>query len=128
MAAFEKDVWPGGEIWLDKDLAFFKALGGGSYEQKSLLAFLAKAAVPGTQVRQNMAASKGYATNLVGEGLIVGGLLVLRQGGEVEYAHREEEIGSHAPLEEVLAAAQRASGAAAGGADAPTPPPLPAAE
>lgn len=107
--AFEKDVWPGGEILMDKDLAFFKALGGGSYDQKSILMFLAKLVLPGTQLKQNIAQSKGYTNNFVGEGLIVGGLFVLRKGGAIEYAHREEEIGTHAPLEDVIAAAKRAS-------------------
>jgi len=108
IAEFAKDVWPGGEIYLDKELAFFKAAGGGEVEQKGLLLFLAKYLTPGTIIKRSMAEAKGYKMNLVGEGLIVGGLFVLRKGGAVEYAFREEEIGMHAPLDAVVAAAGRA--------------------
>jgi hypothetical protein len=109
VAAFAADVWPGGEIYLDKDMTFFKALGGGSVEKKGLFAFLAKMVLPGTQLKANMKKGEGYKMNLKGEGLIVGGLYVLRTGGAVEFSHREEEIGSHADVDDVITAATRAS-------------------
>ena len=109
VAAFEEDVWPGGEIYLDSTMEFFKALGGGDYQQKSLAEFLLKVAIPGTVINQNMKKGEGYKANMKGEGLIVGGVYVFRQGGDIEFAHREEEIGSVAEPDDVVAAAQRAS-------------------
>ena len=50
-------------------------------------------------------------SNLVGDGLTFGGLLVVRKGGKVEYAFQEETFGDHAPPEDVLDAARKAAGA-----------------
>lgn len=38
-----------------------------------------------------------------------GGVLVLRQGGQAEYAFASEAAGHHPPVDEVLAAARRAA-------------------
>lgn len=107
MASFASDVWPEGEIYLDKELRFFQALGGGSLNQKSIFMFLLKLAIPGSALNQNLKQMKGYTNNFVGEGLITGGLYVIRKGGAIEYAHLEDEVGSHAPLDEAIAAAKR---------------------
>ena len=66
-------------------MAFYKALGGGQVAKKGLLALASK------EVRQNNTRSKNYIaahgldSNLSGEGMILGGLLVLRadEGGIV---------------------------------------------
>jgi len=108
VAAFEQDAWKGGEIFLDKDLSFFKALGGGEYDQRSLIGFLFKMVLPGTQLKKNLKNGEGYSNNFKGEGLIVGGLYVLRKGGAIEFSHREEEIGTHASPDDVITAAKRA--------------------
>jgi len=47
--------------------------------------------------------------NLTGEGLIMGGLMVFKEGGEIVYSHREKEWGDCAPIEEVLEAAKAAN-------------------
>tara|TARA_Y100000994_G_scaffold91208_1_gene75347 strand:+ start:374 stop:577 length:204 start_codon:yes stop_codon:yes gene_type:complete len=47
--------------------------------------------------------------NLNGEGLIMGGLIVFKRGGEVVYSHREKEWGDCAPIEKVLEAAKKAN-------------------
>ena len=44
-----------------------------------------------------------------GEGLIMGGLIVFKRGGEVVYSHREKEWGDCAPIEKVLEAAKKAN-------------------
>lgn len=108
---FAAAVWPGGEILLDESLAWFKAIGGGSVDKKSLFGFLFKVVNPFSKVAGNMKLGKGVEGNLKGEGLIVGGLYVIRQGGDVEFSFREEEIGDHAPLDEVVDAAKRAAAA-----------------
>jgi hypothetical protein len=49
-------------------------------------------------------------SNLSGDGTVLGGMLVVRQGeGGVSYMSREEGFGDFAPLDEVLAAAKDAA-------------------
>ena len=43
---FRAAVWPGGEVFLDADLAFYKAVGGGATLRTSLASFLGKLANP----------------------------------------------------------------------------------
>ena len=51
-------------------------------------------------------------SNLAGDGTVLGGLLVVRQGeGGASYMSREESFGDFAPLDEVLAAAREAAAA-----------------
>lgn len=38
------------------------------------------------------------------------GLLVIKKGGEISYSYPEKTFGDHAPMEAVLAAAQKAGG------------------
>jgi hypothetical protein len=49
-------------------------------------------------------------SNMVGDGSVLGGMLVLRRGeGGVVHMSREETFGEYAPLEDVLADARRAA-------------------
>ena len=47
-------------------------------------------------------------SNLTGDGLTLGGLMVFAKGGEVVWSHAESTFGDHAPMDQVLAAAERA--------------------
>lgn len=109
--AFERTAWSGGEILLDQSMDWFTAVGGGTLDQKSLVPWLVRALVlPFTRARQNLDAGKGFEGNLKGEGLITGGLYVIRAGsGEVSYAFHEDEIGDKFDVDEVVRAAQAAS-------------------
>jgi len=50
--------------------------------------------------------------NLNGEGLIMGGLLVMKPGNKgVQYQFQERNFGDHAPIEDVIAAAKAAASA-----------------
>ena len=106
VSEFKEKHWAGGEIYLDQEKALFKALGQGVVRRGSLLSFLN----PFAPLWKNVAASKGVTGNFVGDGLTFGGLLVVRKGGDVEYAFQETTFGDHAPQEDVLAAAKRAVG------------------
>jgi len=110
VANFAAKHWQDGEIYLDPDLSFFKAIGGGDLNQFSLIGFLMGMLSPSNPVRVKAGeTSKKTPGNMKGEGLITGGVYVIRHGGAVEYAHLEAEIGDTAPIDEVIAAAQRAS-------------------
>jgi len=76
-----------------------------------LAGFLWNFVKPGSRgrARAREATAKGYEGNLKGEGLVTGGVYVVRQGGTVEYARAEEEIGDTAPIDEVVAAVERAA-------------------
>ena len=49
-------------------------------------------------------------SNLTGDGMTLGGTMVFRRGGEVEYTFAEETFGDHPDFAELLAAAAKAGG------------------
>lgn len=83
-------------MYLDEAMGFFDAVGGGKRDKKSLAGFILGALNPLTRTNANMKAGKGYDGNLKGEGLITGGLLVMRQGGELVWGFHEQAIGARA--------------------------------
>jgi len=95
------------EVFLDSDRSFFKALGGGTENVPfSSLGFLAMLANPFTKSRAKAslarAGSKGIDGNFTGEGMITGGVYVVRQDGEASYRFVEEEQGDHAVVDDVI--------------------------
>jgi|Transcript_41886 hypothetical protein len=108
-----RTYWPG-DLFLDEAQGFYRAVGGGEPYRHSLIMFLLKLICPfPSRLKANARRTKesGVEGNMdQGEGLITGGLYVMRAGGGMEYAFREDELGDHAPLEEVLAACKRAAG------------------
>ena len=86
---------------MDKNCDFFKALGGGKLPTDNYITGLLFNSV----ARQNLkrARESGIHNNLHGNGLVKGGLLVVRPGkGGVAYQFAERNIGDWAPIEEVL--------------------------
>jgi hypothetical protein len=108
---FSRDFWKSEErLHLDETKAFFRAVGGGFLQKSSLFLTLINP-VKMYKIVQNFM-SIGERTprnNLTGEGLIMGGLMVFKEGGEIVYSHREKEWGDCAPIEEVLEAAKAAN-------------------
>ena len=108
---FIRDFWKSEErLHLDETKAFFRAVGGGVLKRSSLFFTLINP-VKMYKIVQNFM-SIGERTprnNLNGEGLIMGGLIVFKRGGEVVYSHREKEWGDCAPIEKVLEAAKKAN-------------------
>mmetsp|Transcript_48423 Transcript_48423/g.139068 ORF Transcript_48423/g.139068 Transcript_48423/m.139068 type:complete len:182 (+) Transcript_48423:346-891(+) len=110
---FRRAVWPGGEIFLDKSMAFFKILFGGQVRRGSILRTLCQAlscGKAGQRIRAAAKAAQAQKNNLKGEGYIKGGVLVIRQGGPIEFAFAETELGEHADIAQVVAAATVAGG------------------
>lgn len=52
---------------------------------------------------------KTLVVALQGDGLTMGGLMVIKRGGEPSFAYAEERFGDHADFDEVLKACQAAS-------------------
>jgi hypothetical protein len=93
---FQPRYWASDELYLDEEMAFYKAIGGGEVAQKGLLALVS------SEVRANNRRSKAYIaehgldSNLSGEGMILGGLLVLRADeGGIVMQKNESTFGTH---------------------------------
>ena len=89
---------------MDERRAFYDALGGGRPNRNTLASFLAKMLNPWSRPKKNVKRSEGSKGNLVGEGLVHGGVYVVQAGGTPFYGHAEVELGDHPPTEELLAA------------------------
>mgnify|MGYP002775068016 CR=1 FL=1 len=86
---------------VDKACEIFKALGGGKLPTDNYVTGLLFNSVARRNLRR--ARESGIHNNLHGNGLVKGGLLVVRSGkGGVAYQFAERNIGDWAPLEEVL--------------------------
>lgn len=117
--AFRKDVWPEEPIYLDHQYQFFAALGGGKLPEVPMEYWIKNSKTPSDEFKAKMAKSlalaEGYMTpdhhNLIGQGLMTGGVYVMRKGGEVEFAHAEGFPGHTADPADIVAAASRAAGA-----------------
>eukprot|EP00442_Polarella_glacialis_P050541 CAMPEP_0115132892 /NCGR_PEP_ID=MMETSP0227-20121206/54054_1 /TAXON_ID=89957 /ORGANISM="Polarella glacialis, Strain CCMP 1383" /LENGTH=152 /DNA_ID=CAMNT_0002538833 /DNA_START=161 /DNA_END=619 /DNA_ORIENTATION=+ len=111
---FRKGYWPG-DILMDKEQEFYKALGGGSPHKpfSGLVSFLAMLLNPfatrGT--KQNLARCKAKKVdgNITGEGFVAGGCYVLRRDGTAAFSFLEKELGDHAKVQDILAALREAT-------------------
>lgn len=96
------------DLFFDEQKVLFTALTGGEVRKLSMLDL----GNPFSAAWKNARRAKKTVTdyNWKGEGLIPGGILVVRSGtGGVVYAHQEQTFGDHAPIAEVLAAAKTAA-------------------
>ncbi|KAJ7943277.1 Thioredoxin-like protein aaed1, chloroplastic [Quillaja saponaria] len=99
-----KDFWPrywGGVVLFDRNMEFFKALGGGKLlKEKFLSGFVFN---PRAIANYKRAKSMGIEQNFRGEGEIKGGLFIVgsRRSG-IAYQFIERNFGDWAPLAEVI--------------------------
>lgn len=105
--------WPG-EVLLDSDLHFFRAIGGGQPWNSALGALAAAVSSPvsGTLASVDNFLSwwrSGASMNLVGEGLIGGGCMVLGPGGSLLHSELERVPGHRPDLAAVVSAVRAAS-------------------
>ncbi|XP_024372646.1 uncharacterized protein [Physcomitrium patens] len=96
--------WPrfwAGMVVLDEKRDFFRALGGGKLMKDNL--FTGFCLNPLARLNWKRAMKTGIPGNARGEGLIKGGLFIVRRGkGGVSYQFAEKNFGDWAPLDEVL--------------------------
>mmetsp|Transcript_1686 Transcript_1686/g.2218 ORF Transcript_1686/g.2218 Transcript_1686/m.2218 type:complete len:140 (-) Transcript_1686:334-753(-) len=115
VVAFQREFWPDADIYLDQEMKFYQAIGGGSPKKSSLASFLMKLANPFSQLLKNVKKSKGVNGNYKGEGFIHGGVYVVKKGAAENetpiFVHQEAEIGDHPPTDELIAACQKAADA-----------------
>lgn len=101
---FTRDYWqPPAELYFDTtepDYPFFKAINGESMGLvHGLWSYLS-----GGKVAKNMKLAKGVAGNLKGEGLVLGGILVVASSGDILMHHVEKEVGDQPDPAELAAA------------------------
>ncbi|PON76760.1 Peroxiredoxin-like FAM213/AAED [Trema orientale] len=99
-----KDFWPrywGGVVILDRNLEFFKALGGGELlKEKFISGFMFN---PRAIANYRRAKALGIKQNFKGEGEIKGGLYVVGSGRSgIAYQFIERNFGDWAPQAEVI--------------------------
>lgn len=105
---FRNKYWSG-EMLLDSELRFFKALAGGRPWNSVVRAFVDTVRSPVTSSLRNLRNfmtfyRSGAAMNLRGEGIIGGGCMVLSTAGSVAYSFLEQVPGEHPALEDVISA------------------------
>ena len=102
------EMW-NGEIFLDKDMSFFKYVGGGEVHRGDL----ERRFEPGVNEHREKAKAQ-YGGNLDGEGLIMGGSMVISKDGKVEFSFLEDNFGVFADLDaEIMPVLRKLAGSSA---------------
>lgn len=92
VAAFETEYFKGGKLYLDEDKAFYQHLG--NRKLISAGGFFRALWRPLTTYRglkdvSKRLEAKGIEGNMVGEGLLLGGVLVVAPDGSIVFEHKE---------------------------------------
>ena len=98
--AFTKGYWHG-DIYFDETKAFYRAVHGGKLKRGSLLSLLNPFSKVHANMRQAKEAGRVTEQNLQGDGLTLGGLVILDVGGEAVYTFEERNFGDRASLTEI---------------------------
>jgi len=106
VADFRSGFWSE-EVFMDSSMSFYKAIGGGQERlPMGKISFLGMLLNPWTKSRTRFnltrAKENGVEGRFGGEGFIVGGVYVVRADGKAAYVFPEEQIGDHAPLEDII--------------------------
>lgn len=97
------DCFKNGEIYFDKEKAFYNALG---MRWEGLSSMLKPSVIKNVKRVRN----RGVEGNLKGEGRLLGGLLVVGAGNSgVSFEHREAVFGDHASMEDIMASVNSVS-------------------
>jgi len=112
LSEFQSKFYPR-DLYLDSDLAFYKALGDRKLRipLRSLLnPFRAYRTIKEMNARLK---ARNIEGNLVGEGITQGGVIVFDGEGKVRYAYLEE-TGSELPVVDILSAVRDVSSSVGG--------------
>lgn len=107
-----KKFWPG-DIFVDSEMAFYKALGGGEFHAPlNNFTYYAMLANPWSKnpARKRLAKNSemGYTSTMNGEDFIHGGVYVITPDGAAVYSFLEQDMGDMAPITEVIRACKEA--------------------
>ena len=106
---FQRDYFKGSELYLDEDKAFYAHLG--NRRLLTLGGTLKALLLPWRTIRSfrdvgRRMKSKNIEGNMVGEGLLLGGVLVVDKSGKIIYSY-QEKTGTPAPIDAVEEALAR---------------------
>lgn len=107
--AFHPAYW-GGELYYDETKAFHAAVHGGKVRRGNVVDLINPFSRAWKNMRRAKEGGNVKESNLVGDGLTLGGVMVFAQGGKLVYSFPETTFGDHAPFDELLAGATRAAG------------------
>lgn len=108
---FHPQYWPG-ELYHDFNKDFYKAFGDGQLRKGSLASFLNPFSKAWANVRRASGSGLVKDSNLNGDGMVLGGVLVVKQGeGGPVFMHIETTFGDHPDVQQVLEAARKAAAA-----------------
>ncbi|KAI9136572.1 hypothetical protein BKA69DRAFT_1103351 [Paraphysoderma sedebokerense] len=96
---FKNEYWKG-EVYIDVDKKFFKAMGGGKLNWQGAWGLMNKE----SRTDFMKAKERGITGNLSGEGRILGGLLIVspKPTPHIPYQYQETRFGDYAPTATVL--------------------------
>lgn len=94
---FKEKYWAD-SVYVDEQQSLFK----GIHDDKQVKsATILNFALPSFWGNVQRASKLGYEGNMVGEGFVLGGLLIFAEDGSIHYKYPEKDWGDHAPLKEV---------------------------
>ncbi|KAG0226842.1 hypothetical protein BGW42_003324 [Actinomortierella wolfii] len=100
---FQSVAWKG-EVFFDPESAFYKVLGG---RKKLRVAHWETMVRPSFWKHFMRNKRSGISGNFIGDGSVLGGLLMVDTDGTIFYEHEEKVWGDIAPVEDVLQAASQ---------------------
>ena len=106
--AFAPEYW-GGELYLDEDKAFNAAIHGGKVAKGNLFDMMNPFSRAWKNLRRVKAAGVVKDSNLVGDGLTLGGVMLVAKGGEVIFTFPEATFGDAPSLTDLIEAAKTAA-------------------
>merc|ERR1712217_304744 len=122
--AFREDVWKDEPIYLDSSCGFFAAVAGGSPNNADATYWMTQFGLFSkgeadadftANTNKALALAAGYMDekhhNPIGEGFMMGGIYVMKKGGEVQWAFHEKAVGLTADPADVIAASKAAAAA-----------------
>lgn len=108
---FSTKYYPGRDLYRDEALDFYQLLGGGTVRKLSLLRTFLSPIKLYRSIKDigRRHTAKGIEQNMIGEGLVQGGVIVFDAEARPRYVY-QEKTGDELPTEEILAAMKEVKG------------------
>lgn len=105
---FKAKCWPEAEIFVDIDQDLYRVASSGDLKQATgcgLCAWVCRLLANRDRRVPARAAHEKYGNNTIGEGFILGSVLVVDPTGTIRFAHAEQDFDDHPDFSEVVAEA-----------------------
>lgn len=108
VSAFSPQYW-GGELYLDENKVFNAAVHGGKIKKGNMLDMLNPFSRAWKNIRKVKAAGAVTESNLAGDGMTMGGVMIIDKNGEVTCTYPEKTFGDAPELNDLVEAAKAVS-------------------